>query len=195
MYMSMRSRPKRRRRNQPLFFETLESKRLLSGIPTSDLTRAAVAAVSTIPLPQLVALKGSTRGTYASESSIPDIGATDTVRTSGKLAGLGHAIVSGSLNATGFIAQGRAGGALLVTVAGGTLRLKLTGPTQPGFSPLPTKFSYVITNGTGKFHNQFGDPVGKGTVDVILNPIHSTAAKTGQGGVTLVFHPGIVVLE
>ena len=195
MNMSMRSSPKRRRRNQPLSIETLESIRPLSGIPTSGLTEAAVAAISTIPLPHLVALKGSTRGTYASESSVPDIGATDTVRTSGKLARLGHAIVSGSLNSTGFIAHGRAGGTLLVTVAGGTLTLELTGPTQPGFSPLPTKFSYVITKGTGKFHDRFGDPVGKGTVDVILNPVNSSAAKTGQGGVTLVFHPGIVVLE
>jgi hypothetical protein len=148
-----------------------------------------------IPLPRLVALKGSTRGTYAFESPVPDVGTAYNINTAGKLAGLGHATVSGSLNSIGFIAQGRAGGTLLVTAAGGTLTLKLTGPVQPGFSSLPSTFSYVITKGTGKFHNRFGDPVGKGTVDVILAPAGSSAAISGQGEVKLVFHPGIVVLE
>jgi hypothetical protein len=186
---------KRMRRNQPLSIEPLESIRLFSGISTFGLTRPAVAAISTIPLPHLVALNGSTAGTYTSESPVPDIGATYSVRTSGKLARLGRASVSGSLNSTGFIAQGRAGGTLLVTVPGGTLTLALTGPTQPGFSPLPTKFSYVITEGTGRFHNRAGKPVGKGTVDVVLDPVNLSVAGTGQGRVTLVFHAGAVVLE
>jgi hypothetical protein len=103
--------------------------------------------------------------------------------------------LSGSIQSLGFIASGHAGGTLLVTLRGGTLTLKLTGPTQMGFSPLPTKFSYVITAGTGKFHNRVGDPVGKGTVNVVLNPVNTSGAKQGQGTVTLIFHPGIVVLE
>jgi hypothetical protein len=156
---------------------------------------AAHAVISTIPLPELVALQGSTRGTYVLESPVPDTGAAYTIRTSGKVAHLGRAIVSGSLDSLGFIAYGHARGTLHVAVAGGALTLELTGPTQPGFSPLPTKFSYVITQGTGKFHNRVGDPVVKGVVDVILQSVDTGVARQGQGVVTLVFHPTIVVLE
>jgi hypothetical protein len=191
----MRPSPERHRRNQSLVVEPLESISLTSAISTGGLGGAAHAVISTIPLPVVVALKGSTRSTYAVESPVPDVGATYTLQTSGKLAGLGRANVSGSINSLGFIAYGHARGTMLVAVAGGTLTLELTGPTQRGFSPLPRMLSYVITEGTGKFHNRIGDPVGEGTVDVILKPFHTSGERQGQGTVTLVFHPGIVVLE
>jgi len=188
-------RTNRQRRNRPLGFEPLESIRLLSGLTMAGNGAAEAASTLAFPLPILVALKGVTRGTYTSGSEIPDVGTTYSVHTSGKFARYGAAAVSGSLHSLGFIAQGKAGGSLLVTVAGGTLTLRLTGPAQQGFSALPNRFSYVITKGTGKFHNQVGDPVGKGTVDVIIMPQGSSTARHAQGSVTLVFHPGIVVLE
>jgi hypothetical protein len=95
----------------------------------------------------------------------------------------------------GNVFEGRASGSLLVSVPGGTLTLTLTGPIQGGFAALPSKFSFVITRGTGKFHNRVGDPVGRGTVDVLLKPAAASPGTQAQGGITLVFHPGIVVLE
>jgi hypothetical protein len=181
------SRTNRNRRNRPLEVEALESMMLLSGLTTMP-TMAPVAM--TIPLPIIVGLQGTTRGVYTSSHHNPDTGTSYSVFTAGTFKHYGPGAVTGNLHSVGFMASGHATGTLQVTLPGGTLTLALTGPTQPGFSPLPTQFSFVITKGTGKFHNAVGDPVGKGTVDVTLKP----AMHGGAGQITLVFHPGVVAI-
>jgi hypothetical protein len=184
-------KPYRSRRNRPLEVESLESMLLLS---TLSVNSPPVAA-TTIPIPIIVGLKGSAHGNYTSEQKNPDTGTTYSVFTAGRFEHYGPAVVTGSLQSLGNIASGKATGTLHVIVPGGTLTLTLTGPTQPGLSKLPTEFSFVITKGTGKFHNSVGDPVGKGTVDVTLKPNATGASPAhGHGQVTLVFKPGIVAV-
>jgi hypothetical protein len=174
-------------RNRPLEVEPLESMTLLSGLTMLGAAPVehpvTVAAASQVR----VELRGTTRGDYTSEARIPDVGTSYTVFSMGRLARFGPAVVTGNLHSLGFISSGHAPGTLRVVLARGTLTLNLTGPTQPGFSPLPSQFSFVITSGTGRFHNA----VGSGTVDVTLKPDASSSSPTqGHGRITLVFHPG-----
>ena len=181
-------------RNRRLDVESLESMTLLSGMTAvvGHPLPAAQISSQAIPLPIIVGLKGTTHGTYTS-SSFPDVGTSYSVSTAGKLSGYGVGTVYGTLHSLGFIASGHASGTLHVVLPGGTLTLKLTGPTQKGFSPLPKQFSFEITKGTGKFHNATGDPVGKGTVNVTIKP-GPGAGLQGHGQVTLTFVPGIVAI-
>jgi hypothetical protein len=186
------SKLNRSRRKRPLEVEALESMVLLSTM--TSLNTPPVAA-TTIPLPIIVGLKGATRGTYSSDQKVPDAGTTYSVLTAGRFEHYGPAAVFGSLQTLGNIASGQASGTLHVIVPGGTLTLKLTGPSQPGMSSLPTEFSFVITGGTGKFHNSVGDPVGKGAVGITLKPNAAGASPThGHGQIVLVFKPGIVAI-
>jgi hypothetical protein len=183
-----------KRRNTPLEVESLESMTLLSGLAMVNSPPAAAPVSFVIPIPVIASLDGTTRGFYVSRQKNPDVGTSYDVFTTGNLAHYGPAFVSGSLHSLGNVASGQAKGTLNVFVAGGTLTLKLTGPTQNGLSPLPTKFSFVVTQGTGKFHNAAGEPVGKGTVDVMLTPGAGSSAMIGHGMVTLVFHSSPVVV-
>jgi hypothetical protein len=178
---------RRNRRSRPLEVEPLESMLLLSTLTPlhSAATAAPTALVMTTPV--VVNLNGTTSGTYTSDQKNPDTGTQYNVTTVGSFAHYGPATVLGTLHSVGFIANGHATGTLRVFLPGGTLTLELTGPTQPGFSHLPSQFTYVITKGTGKFHNAAGDPIGRGTVDVTLRPIVH-GANHGFGLITLKFH-------
>jgi hypothetical protein len=176
----------RHRRNRPLHVESLESVTLLSGL-SAHLTHAShppaiVSALRAVSTP--VAINGTTRGFYTSDSPIPDTGTAYHLVSVGSLRGVGFAVVSGDLHSVGFIAQGHATGTLNVLAARGSLNLTLTGPSQPGFSPLPTEFSYTISSGTGRFHNASGS----GTVDITLKPLTHHSPLSGAGRVTLTFH-------
>jgi hypothetical protein len=180
--------------NRPLLVEFLEGKSLLSAVATAAVPPRALPAPQYIPLPIIVSLDGTTRGSFKSSSPVPDVGRTYNVLATGRFAGYGVGVVSGTLHSLGFIASGQATGTLTVSLPGGTVTLSLTGPSQRGFSPLPTEFSFVVTKGTGKFHNKVGDPVGAGTVDVTLNPVAGSASLRQVGAITLVFHPQWVVI-
>jgi hypothetical protein len=186
--------PLRNRRKLLLQVETLESMVLMSGVSTAISLPPVPVTTLTTPLPIIVALKGITHGNYISEQKTPDVGRTFTVFTSGMFEHYGPAVVFGSFHSLGNVASGMATGTLHVVVAGGTLTLSLTGPTQKGPADLPKEFSFVITKGTGKFHNAAGDPTGKGTVDVTLKPDPSSSAKYGHGEIILTFHPGTVAV-
>ncbi|HEV3165518.1 MAG TPA: hypothetical protein VGZ22_15935 [Isosphaeraceae bacterium] len=186
----------RNRWNRPLEVEPLESMTLLSGMPmmSSPPMAAPMIPAPPLPLPIIVSLNGTTHGFYASQQTVPDVGTTYSVLSFGKFAHYGTGLVFGTLHSLGNIASGIATGTLHVILPRGTLTLALTGPTQSGFSPLPKEFSFTITSGTGRFHDFVGDPVGKGTVDVTLQPDASSTATHGHGRITLAFHPGVVVL-
>jgi hypothetical protein len=181
----------RNRRNRPLEVEPLESMMLLSGLTMVNRPAMAAPIVTSMPQPVSVSLSGTTRGIYAFSNFNPDLGTAYSLSTSGKFANYGPAVVFGNLHSLGNVASGQATGTLFVIVPGGTLTLRLTGPTQPGFSPLPTTFSFVVTKGTGKFHNA---PMGSGTVDVALKPFGSSMNKFGTGQVTLTFHPAAAAM-
>jgi hypothetical protein len=121
-------------------------------------------------------LNGLLEGRY-SASSFPDAGTTYALSGKGQVAPLGQTSVTGSLHSLGFILHGHAGGTLTLADARGTVTLQLTGPLQNGFSPLPTRFSFVITGGTGAFAHD----TGRGTAYVTLMP-DTPPALRGQLG-------------
>jgi hypothetical protein len=121
------------------------------------------AATGHIAHPPATGLLG---GNYTSPLAIPDAGKAYTLTGTGFVAGLGKVSVSGSLSALGFTSSGHAGGTLTLSNPHGTLTFALTGPLQPGFSPLPTRFWSAITGGTGRYKNLRGT----GTATLHLEP-------------------------
>jgi hypothetical protein len=164
---------------------------LLSGIsmwPHSGLLPlVATMAATPSSTASRVFLNGMMSGLYSAEQQVPDIGTSYHVITSGRFIHNGKAAVDGDLHSLGFIARGQAGGTLTAITPHGALTLELTGPTQPGFSPLPTHFQFTITGGTGRYHHAQGS----GTVDVALTPATNSSTSPSTldfGRVTLTFH-------
>jgi hypothetical protein len=183
------------RRDKKPSVERLEELTLQTSLaPVAGSPIVSPVAQTTLPIPIIVGLNGHTQGIYNEHQKNPDIGKSYSLRTTGSFRGYGLATVTGWLHSTGFIATGRAFGTLHVELPHGTLTLHLTGPPQAGFAALPTKFSYVITSGTGRFHSRVGDPVGQGTVTVHLIAPATPSALQQTGGVTLVFHPSPVAV-
>jgi hypothetical protein len=193
MRESRRSRGQRRPEVEPL-----ESFTLLSGLATSTALATPMIPISVkvIPLPVIVSLNGTTHGTWSVLKTPPDTGITYSVTTKGSFVKYGAGTVNGTFHTPGFILNGKATGSLLVTFPKGTLTLKLSAPAPKGFPALPSELSFVVTKGTGVFHNKVGDPVGRGTVKVTLFPAPPSASATPVNGnrVTLEFHSGIVVI-
>ncbi|HEV3165440.1 MAG TPA: hypothetical protein VGZ22_15545 [Isosphaeraceae bacterium] len=136
-----------------------------------------------------IVLNGTVKGQYTAERFNPDAGTSYKLFASGRIPHVGSSVVFGTLLTPGNLAQGRSGGTLTVISPGGSLTLQLTGPVQPGFSPLPNHFQFTITKATGKFH---GD-TGSGTVLVTLTP-DKGAPSPGlfgpqHGALTLTFGP------
>jgi hypothetical protein len=188
--MNEKRRPRTRpTRPRALGFETLEAVTLLSGMGARlPIIPAVIAPEPLIPLATTtpVVFNGTARGFYTSSAGVPDVGTSSNVFASGRLLGLGGSTVNGSLHSTGFIAQGHATGTLTIHAPRGNLTLSLTGPTQPGFSPLPGQFAFKIQGGTGRYAHASGG----GTVDVKLSPI-SSAGMNGVGLITLTFHSNV----
>ncbi len=122
---------------------------------------------------------GTGSGTYVSTPPIPDAGLGYDLSGTVVTNRLGTFNVSGSLHGVGFLAQGNATGQLVLTNAQGTITLGLHGPTQPGFSPLPSNFAYTVTGGTGAYQH-----VGRsGTAHFTFTP----AAASSGGSFTVTF--------
>jgi hypothetical protein len=107
----------------------------------------------TLAPPSSPTLYGNLHGQWKAEAPHPDVGNTSDLVGSGDLAGVGHVTLTGSVSAVGMIANGHAGGTLTLTGTNGSITLKLTGPSQPGFAALPDRFDYQVTGGTGKLHS------------------------------------------
>jgi hypothetical protein len=106
------------------------------------------------------------RGSYTAPIPLPDVGKIYTLTGMGVVAGLGKVSVTGSLHALGFIPGGSAGGTITLANTHGTLTVALTGPTQPGFSALPSQLTSSITGGTGRYKNLRGT----GTATLRMQP-------------------------
>jgi predicted outer membrane repeat protein len=110
-------------------------------------------------------LTGHGSGSYTS-TSVPDAGVTYSVQGTADLADLGHVSVTGSLQSVGFIVVGQATGQLIFSNDRGSVTIKLTGPDQPGFAPLPERFSYQVVSGSGAFAH-LSD---QGTLSLVVEP-------------------------
>ncbi len=98
-------------------------------------------------------LAGQGSGTFTQGFANPDVGGGTALTGAGNFKGLGDVTIDGTLHAVGFLANGHATGTVTFSNAQGSVTLALTGPQQPGFSPLPTKFHYQIISGTGAYAN------------------------------------------
>ena len=99
---------------------------------------------------------GLLTGFFTSLFHNPDSGTPYSLTGSGGVAGLGQVSVTASLQTVGMLNNGQASGTLTMSNAHGTLTFSLTGPTQPGFSALPTQFTSTITGGTGRYKHLRG---------------------------------------
>src|SRR5262249_6256282 len=105
-------------------------------------------------------LDGQVVGTYRTEVTNPDVGATQTLVGVGVFEQLGEVQVSGTLHTPGFIREGRTPGTLQLSNEFGTVTVQLVGQQpQPGFTPPPDAFDYTIVGGTGAYAGISGQGV------------------------------------
>jgi hypothetical protein len=103
-----------------------------------------------------VVLVGQVRGIAVNLPSNPDAGKIISLSGGGFVSHLGALSVSGKIRSTGFISTGRATGTVTLSNGLGHVKLELTGPTQPGFSPFPPTFTYKIVEATGRYKGLTG---------------------------------------
>lgn len=116
------------------------------------------ADVTPRPAVATVNLHGTVQGTLVQVIRGPiDAGIQYDATGSGVLNGEPPFLASGNLHRTGMIALGHATGVLTLSNAKGSITLKLEGPLQPGFAPLPDRFLYTVTGGTGAYQGATGD--------------------------------------
>jgi hypothetical protein len=165
--------------------EELEGRTLLSGTASAaQLLGPALAAQSRAPT--VAHLGGTVSGQYTTGTPIPDVGTNYHLAATGKVGTLGAVTVSGSLTTPGFILTGRAGGTLILTNAHGSVTLRLVGPVEKGFGPMPKHFSFTVDHGTGAYRYFRAS----GTIDLKLRPsgVPGSSPLTGHGTFTLTIH-------
>jgi hypothetical protein len=164
--------------------EALESLVPLSGgagtIPGAVAGRPLSTEVR-LPFATPISLNGTVRGAYFVSLGNPDTGSTYQIGAAGRISPLGQTGETARIRTTGFIASGMATGTMSIAAPRGTLTLRLTGPVQPGFAPLPGTLSYTITGGTRAYRNV----TGAGSIDVTIN---SSVDSSNFGLITLSFH-------
>ncbi|CAN5377385.1 hypothetical protein BH11PLA2_BH11PLA2_50820 [soil metagenome] len=146
-------------------------------------TRIAPSANVTAPSPALAppivrhnhaAVEGIGSGTFTKTSTPADTGTHYQLSGHANAADLGPVTVSGSLNAVGFIASGRAHGMLTFTNARGSVTFELTGLNeQPGNSTLPKYFRYTIVSTSG-YYPHFQGQHGTARIDLQATSVGNT---------------------
>jgi hypothetical protein len=113
-------------------------------------------------------LKGQLGGFWSTEHTLPDIGAHQSLTGSGTVQPLGLTQAIGSLQMPGFVVSGRAHGTLTLSGARGTIALDLVSDPMQGFGSVPTRWTYTITGGTGKYAG--ATETGKATLREVTPP-------------------------
>jgi hypothetical protein len=147
-------------------------------LPSAGLHAAAATLpviTSTMNSSHAVLLAGSTSGTYSTPIVNPDVGGKTVLSGNGAIGLMGNVSVSGEVHATGFVATGHAHGTVTLSNALGSLTVRLWGPSEKGFGPLPNTFLYKIVGGTG----QYADLTGVGHTDLRLTPGHGPNVPPG----------------
>ena len=91
-------------------------------------SRAGGKASLGIGKPHDIILNGAVGGKFSLAPGLPDVGASQMLAGSGKVATLGHVRASGTMRSPGFIAQGRSTGVFNLSNAKGSVTIQLTGP-------------------------------------------------------------------
>jgi hypothetical protein len=116
---------------------------------------ASVARHATLP----AAVVGTLTGTFTQMRHIADTGASYALTGGGSVRPLGKVTVNGSMTAPGFVRVGRASGTLTLTGSGGTVKVRLLGPEEGGFKPLPERFHFTAGSGTGAYQHLTGSGI------------------------------------
>jgi hypothetical protein len=102
---------------------------------------------------------------------------------SATLGTVGAVRLTGFIQQTGDVVQGRAHGMLTLTNAKGTVTLSVEGPLQPGYAPLPSQFRWHVVAGTGAYERMSGT----GTVQLAASPAPTPANPLPRGNFSLTF--------
>jgi hypothetical protein len=114
-------------------------------------------------------LSGHGHGSYFYDAVESGAGIEYRMSGTAALPGMGTVGVRGSVHSVGFIQKGHAGGELTFGGPHGSITLELTGPTQAGFSPLPTSFTVRVVAETGAYAGRHWHQ-GRLTLNVIPAP-------------------------
>jgi hypothetical protein len=154
------------KRGVRLHFEELESRTLLTAAaPALHSGVAALAAPSA--LPPAPVLSGTITGSYTNPLQwIADVGTTYDFKGMGTVAAMGKVTATGSVQEPGFVALGNARGELMLANKQGTVDLRLSGPSQPGFAALPDHLYFTVWGGTGAYRHIHVS----GRIDIRLSP-------------------------
>jgi hypothetical protein len=168
--------------------EELEGRTLMSGTPVPPPVLGP-ALTATAAAHTVVHLGGTFSGRYATSNPIPDAGTTYRLTATGSVGTLGTMSVTGVVNTPGFVVSGRATGFLTLSNSHGSVTLRLVGPVEKGFGPLPEHFTFTVDHGTRAYEHCHMS----GTINLSLRPIPAHSARhakppTNQGTFTLSIH-------
>lgn len=128
-----------------LQIDTLEARALpsatMSAIPTAH---AQVQHATAQPH----SISGEASGHYSTSAPVSGSGSVFSFSGAGKVAGLGHVQVMGSVTAVG-AGRGHAQGVITISSSTGSYMIEVTGPQQRAFAMLPTNFHYHVLQSTG----------------------------------------------
>lgn len=124
------------------------------------------------------AFAGWMAGEFAVRPVAADKGERIDVVGTGRLAHTGGVTVTGHLDGVGLVVHGRAHGTLTLSNKHGSVTLRLTGPEESGFGPLPTRFHYQVVGGTGAYAHA----TGQGTLHLDLQFQRATAVNVPPHG-------------
>jgi len=147
--------------------EAMESRTFLSAAPAPSplVTDSDPVPVITV-LKTVVHFHGKLTGTFSHVLTNPDAGNAYSFSATGNLGAVGTVSASASIKLPGFVAKGNALGTLTLTTSTGTLTLKLAGPLEKGFGPMPSAVRYYVSSGTGAYANASG----AGNIGITLAP-------------------------
>jgi hypothetical protein len=79
-------------------------------------------------------LNGTVTGTLTRTSSIPDVGASFSLKASGRVKPIGHVSATGQVHGTGFIMRGHETMTLHLSASHGEVEVEAQSPALPGFT-------------------------------------------------------------
>ena len=165
----------------PLNVEALDARILPSGLAPLPPHTAATALAAPAATGPVHPPSGGGEGVYLYDAVQSGAGVEYRMAGAADLAGLGPVTFTGWLRGVGFIANGRAAGTLTFVGADGSVKVRLDGPEQPGFSPMPHTFRYQIVSGSGAFAHR----VDRGTLTLAFGPAAGGPLQNPHGSFTL----------
>jgi hypothetical protein len=146
-------------------------------VPSGTLAAPVVAAPAAVQAAHPFAGVGT--GTYSGMFDMPDAGLNYHFSGSGHFGVFGNATVTGAIRGVGMLANGYAHGTLTFTNGSGSVTVEVNGLTaQPGFSSLPTWFTYHVVSATGSYKGSSDHGTLRLDYQPVAVPMH---IASGQG--------------